>query len=121
MKINWFPGHMKKTIDELADKIKLADVVLYVLDSRAPKSTLNPKFDKIIGSKPIIFVLPIILIKIIFSFKIIIIIIFTIIIIVFPITIILKKIIFIRFLISILFHKNHRFTFLLFFYFIFIE
>ena len=57
MKINWFPGHMKKTIDELADKIKLADVVLYVLDSRAPKSTLNPKFDKIIGSKPIIFVL----------------------------------------------------------------
>ncbi|MGN1207959.1 MAG: ribosome biogenesis GTPase YlqF [Christensenellales bacterium] len=57
MKINWFPGHMKKTMDELNEKIKLADVVLYVLDSRAPKSTLNPKFKAIIGSKPIIFVL----------------------------------------------------------------
>lgn len=57
MKINWFPGHMKKTMDELNDKIKLADCVLYVLDSRAPKSTLNPKFKAIIGSKPIIFVL----------------------------------------------------------------
>lgn len=57
MKINWFPGHMKKTMDELKEKIKLSDVVLYVLDSRAPISTLNPKFKAIIGSKPVIFVL----------------------------------------------------------------
>lgn len=57
MKINWFPGHMKKTIDELKEKIKLADVVLYLLDSRAPVSTLNPEFKKIIENKPIIFVL----------------------------------------------------------------
>ena len=57
MKINWFPGHMKKTMEELNDKIKLADVVIYVLDSRAPISTLNPKFRAILGSKPIIFVL----------------------------------------------------------------
>lgn len=57
MKINWFPGHMKKTMEELTDKIKLADVVIYVLDSRAPMSTLNPKFKAILGSKPVIFVL----------------------------------------------------------------
>ena len=57
MRINWFPGHMKKTMDELKDKVKLADVVLYVLDSRAPLSTLNPEFNKILGNKPIIFVL----------------------------------------------------------------
>lgn len=57
MRINWFPGHMKKTMDELKDKVKLADVILYVLDSRAPISTLNPEFTKILGNKPIIFVL----------------------------------------------------------------
>ena len=56
MKINWFPGHMKKTLDELNEKIKLADVVLYLLDARAPISTLNPEFQKIITNKPIIFV-----------------------------------------------------------------
>lgn len=56
MKINWFPGHMKKTIDELNEKIKLADVILYVLDSRAPNSTINPEFKKIIGNKPVIFI-----------------------------------------------------------------
>ena len=55
-KINWFPGHMKKTIDELVKKVKLCDVVLYVLDARAPFSTLNPKFKNIISNKPIIFV-----------------------------------------------------------------
>lgn len=56
MKINWFPGHMHKTLKELNEKIKLADVVLYVLDARAPISTLNPSFKKIIQNKPIIFV-----------------------------------------------------------------
>jgi len=56
MKINWFPGHMNKTLRELNEKIKLADVVLYVLDARAPISTLNPSFKKIIQNKPIIFV-----------------------------------------------------------------
>ena len=52
MKINWFPGHMNKTLKELNEKIKLADVVLYVLDARAPISTLNPSFKKIIANKP---------------------------------------------------------------------
>ena len=34
-KINWFPGHMKKTIGEIREKLKIVDVVIYVLDSRA--------------------------------------------------------------------------------------
>lgn len=54
--INWFPGHMHKTLKELTDKIKLVDVVLYVLDSRAPKSTLNPQFETIISNKPVVFI-----------------------------------------------------------------
>ena len=57
MKINWFPGHMRKTLKTLSDEIKNIDVVLYVLDSRAPYSCLNPSFIKIINNKPIIYVL----------------------------------------------------------------
>ncbi|MBE5746402.1 MAG: ribosome biogenesis GTPase YlqF [Clostridiales bacterium] len=57
MKINWFPGHMNKTLKELSDKVKLADVVLYVLDARCPISSLNPEFQKLINNKPIVFVI----------------------------------------------------------------
>lgn len=55
--IKWFPGHMKKALDDIEDnKIKLADVILYVLDSRAPFSCLNPNVQKIVHGKPIIYV-----------------------------------------------------------------
>lgn len=56
-KLKWFPGHMKKALDDIEDnKIKLADVILYVLDSRAPLSCMNPNVQKIVHNKPIIFV-----------------------------------------------------------------
>ena len=56
-KLKWFPGHMKKALDDIEDnKIKLADVILYVLDSRAPFSCLNPNVNKIVHNKPIIYV-----------------------------------------------------------------
>lgn len=35
----------------------LADVVLYVLDARAPASCINPAFDALVQSKPVIYVL----------------------------------------------------------------
>ncbi len=57
MKINWFPGHMKKTLDMMRDEIKDIDAVIYTLDARAPYSSLNPSFVKIIKEKPIVFVL----------------------------------------------------------------
>lgn len=57
MKINWFPGHMKKTLDELKNKIKLVDCVIYVLDARAPVSCLNPEIDEIVENKPVLYVL----------------------------------------------------------------
>lgn len=37
-------------------EIKIVDVILYVLDSRAPFSCVNPKFESLIGDKPIIYV-----------------------------------------------------------------
>lgn len=55
--IKWFPGHMKKALDDIEDnKIRLADVILFVLDSRAPFSCLNPNAKKIVHGKPIIYV-----------------------------------------------------------------
>ncbi len=53
----WFPGHMKKALEDIEDnKIKLADVILYVLDARAPFSCMNPNVNKIVHGKPIIYV-----------------------------------------------------------------
>ena len=57
MKINWFPGHMTKALRTMEKEIKTVDFVIYVLDARAPKSSVNPKFQELIGGKPIIYVL----------------------------------------------------------------
>lgn len=57
MIINWFPGHMKKTLEEMQKNVKLCDCLIYVLDARLPKSSFNPQIDKIIGHKPILYVL----------------------------------------------------------------
>ena len=34
--IQWFPGHMAKAKREIADKIKLIDIVVELVDARAP-------------------------------------------------------------------------------------
>lgn len=57
MKINWFPGHMKSALDTMAKELKNVDLIVYVLDSRAPFSCLNPSFDKISSKRPVIYVL----------------------------------------------------------------
>ncbi len=57
MVIQWYPGHMDKALREMKNNAKLVDAILYVLDARAPFSCLNPKFDTIIGAKPVIMVL----------------------------------------------------------------
>lgn len=56
-KIHWFPGHMAKALRDMAEEVKKVDMVIYVLDSRAPKSSVNPEFIAIIGDKPILYVL----------------------------------------------------------------
>ncbi len=56
MIIQWFPGHMSKALKTMEQEIKNVDAVIYVLDSRAPFSCVNPKFTRIIADKPIIYV-----------------------------------------------------------------
>ena len=56
-KINWFPGHMAKALRDMTEEVKNVDMVIYVLDARAPKSSVNPEFVGIIGNKPILYIL----------------------------------------------------------------
>ena len=55
--INWFPGHMSKTLRDMQNNSKLCDCFVYVLDARCPMSCINPEFVKVCRDKPIIFVL----------------------------------------------------------------
>ncbi len=55
--INWFPGHMVKTINDMKANIKLIDIVCVVLDSRIPDSSQNNIIFDIAKDKPIIIVL----------------------------------------------------------------
>lgn len=55
--INWYPGHMTKSIRMIEENIRLIDVLIYVLDARAPRSCINPDFDRYIRKLPVIYVL----------------------------------------------------------------
>ena len=55
--INWFPGHMRKALNETGERMKLVDVVYETADARIPFSSRNPELDKIIGNKPRIVIL----------------------------------------------------------------
>ena len=50
--IQWFPGHMFKSLRQIREKITLMDIVLVLLDSRLPSSSMNPEIFKIIKDKP---------------------------------------------------------------------
>ncbi|WP_300357885.1 ribosome biogenesis GTPase YlqF [Fusobacterium sp.] len=41
-RINWYPGHMKKTKDMMKENMPLIDIVLEVVDARIPISSRNP-------------------------------------------------------------------------------
>lgn len=51
MNINWYPGHMKKTIEDIEKKLKLVDFVIEIIDSRIPFSSRNPIFDDLLKNK----------------------------------------------------------------------
>lgn len=57
MRIHWFPGHMTKTFRLIEREMKLVSSVIYVLDARAPLSCINPEFDKLINTKPTLYIL----------------------------------------------------------------
>ena len=52
LNINWYPGHMKKTMDNIKSSLKLVDVVIEIVDARIPIASRNPLLDEVLGDKP---------------------------------------------------------------------
>ena len=50
--IQWFPGHMAKTLRLMETEIRNVDCVLQILDARIPLSSLNPEIERITSGKP---------------------------------------------------------------------
>lgn len=57
MDIQWYPGHMTKTIRQMQEDIKLVDLVIEVLDARIPVSSRNPDIDALAAGKARLLVL----------------------------------------------------------------
>ncbi len=52
MNINWYPGHMKKTLENISAQLKTIDFVIVLLDARIPISSQNPALLEILEDKP---------------------------------------------------------------------
>lgn len=55
--LSWYPGHMAKTKRQIAEDLKLVDIVIELLDSRTPISSRNPDIAKLTEGKKKIVVL----------------------------------------------------------------
>lgn len=51
MQIQWYPGHMTKARRMMEEDIKLIDLVIEIIDARAPLSTRNPDIDSLAKNK----------------------------------------------------------------------
>ncbi|MDO5301240.1 MAG: ribosome biogenesis GTPase YlqF [Tissierellia bacterium] len=57
MDINWYPGHMKKTIESIEANKARVDLVITLLDARIPISSHNPLLEKALEGKPVLYLL----------------------------------------------------------------
>ena len=55
--IQWFPGHMAKARREISEKLKIIDIVIELVDARAPYSSKNPMLNEMVQNKPRLIVL----------------------------------------------------------------
>lgn len=57
MTIRWYPGHMGKAQEQMAEAIRRIDVIIEVLDARLPSSSGNHQLEEMRRNKPCIKVL----------------------------------------------------------------
>ena len=57
VRLNWFPGHMAKTLRQIEADLKLVDLVIELLDARIPISSQNPETKKLMADKKRIVIL----------------------------------------------------------------
>ncbi len=51
MDVQWYPGHMTKTIRQMQEDVRLVDLVIEILDARVPVASRNPDIDRIAAGK----------------------------------------------------------------------
>lgn len=51
MTVQWYPGHMTKTVRMMKENLSLVDVVIELLDARIPYSSKNPDIDELAKNK----------------------------------------------------------------------
>jgi len=52
----WYPGHMLKAGRVMHEVLRLVDLVIELVDARAPASTRNPRFREVLQSRPALLV-----------------------------------------------------------------
>jgi ribosome biogenesis GTPase A len=52
----WYPGHMLKAGRVMHEVLRLVDLVIELVDARAPASTRNPRFRELLQSRPALLV-----------------------------------------------------------------
>lgn len=52
----WYPGHMLKAGREMQDVLRLVDLVVELVDARAPAASRNPRFRELLQSRPAVIV-----------------------------------------------------------------
>ena len=57
MNIQWYPGHMAKSIRELSERIAKVDAAVELVDARIPVSGRNPVLAELLKNKPHIVIL----------------------------------------------------------------
>lgn len=50
--IVWYPGHMNRARRKIKESLPLVDLVIELLDARAPLSSRNPSFGELFANKP---------------------------------------------------------------------
>ena len=55
--VHWFPGHMQKAMRQIEEKLKLIDIVIEIVDSRAPQSSKNKFLENLTKTKKRIIVM----------------------------------------------------------------
>lgn len=50
--VHYFPGHMQKAIRTIGNYVKIVDLIIEIVDARAPYSSRNPILDGLCGGKP---------------------------------------------------------------------
>jgi ribosome biogenesis GTPase A len=54
MTIRWYPGHMEKAREQMAESIRKIDVIIEILDARLPFSSSNHQLEEMRRNKPCI-------------------------------------------------------------------